>query len=140
MDMVTFLHEAHSGWRYIVLALLIIVIVKFLIGWLNKANWSALDQRLGMATPIAIDIQVLLGIVLLAVNPKSMLVGRSGGVVSVWEHLVTMILALGAAHAFWSRVKKSGSDADKFRNGAIGFIVAGLLVAIGVARITGYMG
>ena len=59
---------------------------------------------------------------------------------NVWEHMVTMLLALGAAHAFWSRVKKSNTDADKFRNGAIGFIVAGLLVAIGVARITGYMG
>ncbi|MEZ4661595.1 MAG: hypothetical protein R2911_28930 [Caldilineaceae bacterium] len=136
--MSTFLFQAHSGWRYIVLALLIIAIIKFLIGWLTKANWGALDQRLGMATPIAIDIQVLLGLVLWISAPAAWFHNR--GTVNVWEHLVTMILALGAAHAFWSRVKKSNSSADKFRNGAIGFIVAGLLVAIGVARITGYMG
>ena len=136
--MSTFLFEAHSGWRYIVLALLIIVIIKFLIGWLTNASWSRLDQGLGAATPIVIDIQVLLGIVLLGVNPKTTLFG--GASVSVWEHLVTMILALTAAHIGWARVKKSSADVDKFRNGAIGFIVAGLLAAVGVARITGYMG
>ncbi|MCB0095039.1 MAG: hypothetical protein KDE50_19385 [Caldilineaceae bacterium] len=136
--MQTILFQAHSGWRYIVLALLIIAIIKYVIGWLTKGNWSNLDQILGTATPISIDIQVLLGLVLWISAPAAWFHGR--GTVNVWEHMVTMLLALGAAHAFWSRVKKSNTDADKFRNGAIGFIVAGLLVAIGVARITGYMG
>ena len=132
------LFYTHSGWRYIVLALLIVVIVKFLIGLFTSATWSKLDQGLGAATPIVIDIQVLMGLVLWLMAPAAWFQGR--GSVTVWEHLVTMILALGVAHVGWSRVKKSGADSDKFRNGAVGFIVAGFLVAVGVARITGYMG
>lgn len=132
------LFEAHSGWRYIVLALLTVVIIKYLIGWLTGGRWSGLDRGLGTATPIVIDIQVLLGLVLWIMAPAAWFHGR--GTVTVWEHLVTMILALGVAHAGWSRVKKSSTDVDRFRNGAIGFLVAGLLVAVGVARITGYMG
>ena len=54
-----------------------------------------------------------------------------------WEHPITMILAVAVAHITWTRVKKSSTDAGKFRTGTVGYAVAGLLVALGVMRITG---
>ena len=60
-----FLLQFHSGWRYIVIVVLVVAIAKLLIGWLTNGKWSKLDQGLGAATPLIVDIQMLLGLVLL---------------------------------------------------------------------------
>lgn len=136
--MLNMLFYTHSGWRYIVLLVVTVAIIKMLIGWLGKQSWSRFDQILGAATPIVIDIQWLLGIVLWLMAPAAWFHGR--GSVTVWEHLTTMTLTLAVAHIGWSRAKKATDDQSKFKSAAIGFIAAGLLVAVGVARITGYVG
>jgi Na+-translocating ferredoxin:NAD+ oxidoreductase RnfA subunit len=131
------LFMAHSGWRYIVLVLVIVAILKLLIGWLGKQSWSKFDQRLGVLTPIVIDIQWLLGIVLWLMAPTAWFAGR--GTVGFAEHAGTMTLAIVAAHIGWARAKRAGSDTGKFKAATIGFLIAGLLVGLGVARITGWM-
>jgi hypothetical protein len=50
---------------------------------------------------------------------------------------VTMILAIVAAHMTWSRVKKSDASALKYRTGVVGYAVAGLLLTVGILRVTG---
>ncbi|MCB0189700.1 MAG: hypothetical protein KDE31_35760 [Caldilineaceae bacterium] len=69
MDLYTILKEAHSGWRYIVLLLLAVVIVKYVIGWLQKGQWTNLGRRLGLFTTIAVDIQMLLGLIIWGMLP-----------------------------------------------------------------------
>lgn len=130
--MTSMLFYTHSGWRYIVILVLIIAVAMMLIGWLGKRRWGAWDQRVGMITPIVIDIQWLLGLVLWITWPA-----RTAG--TVLEHMVTMTLALIVAHIGWSRAKRATDDTGKFRTAAITFIVAGLFVGLGVARITGWM-
>ena len=134
--MINFLYEAHSGWRYLVLAVVVIAVLKLLIGWLSRANWSRFDQGLGAATPIVMDVQLLLGLVLYLLAPAAWFVGKN---VSFGEHFGTMLVAIIVAHVAWSRVKKNTDSAAKFQIGAVGFAVAGLLVGVGVARITGWM-
>jgi hypothetical protein len=134
--MTNVLFQAHSGWRYIVILVAVLAIVKLLIGWLSNSKWSSLDQRLGSALPIVLDIQLLLGLVLYVMAPSAWFSGRNIG---AGEHLGTMVLAIIAAHVTWARVKKNESSAVKFQIGTIGFAIAGLLVAVGVARITGWM-
>jgi len=134
--MIPILFQAHSGWRYLVLLVAVVAVVKLLIGWVSNGKWSSLDQRLGMALPIILDIQLLLGLVLFLMAPSAWFSGRN---VSVGEHLGTMLLAIIAAHVAWARVKKNESSAAKFQIGTLGFAIAGLLVAVGVARITGWM-
>jgi hypothetical protein len=56
-----------------------------------------------------------------------------------WEHSVTMLLAVAVAHITWNRVKKTNSDAARFRTATIGYAVSGLLLAVGIMRITGAM-
>jgi len=137
MNLTTFLFHAHSGWRYIVILVLVLALVKLLIGLVGKQRWSRLDHGLGVATPLVITIQWLLGIVLWALAPAAWFLNR--GNVNFWEHSVTMTLAVAAAHVGWSRAKRASDDASKYRLAFIGFLVAGLLVGVGVARITGWM-
>ncbi|MCB0122007.1 MAG: hypothetical protein KDE31_04590 [Caldilineaceae bacterium] len=133
--MTQMLFYTHSGWRYIVLLVLIVAIVKLLIGLLGKQSWSKFDQILGVATPIVIDIQWLLGIVLWIMQQRWL----GNDPLASWEHPVTMTLALAAAHIGWTRAKRAESSQAKFQAAFIGFLIAGILVGLGVARITKVM-
>lgn len=135
--MYNFLLMAHSGWRYIVLLLLAVAIVKFLIGWLGKGNWSSLDRRIGLFTTISVDIQFVLGLALWGVAASLGLI--EGRVVRMMEHPVIMLIAIVIMHIGWSRARKATGDQAKFQTAAIAFVVTGLLVALGVARVTGVM-
>jgi hypothetical protein len=130
--MVTFLLGAHSGWRYIVILALLVVIARMLIGWLVKGKWGVWDQRLSLITTIAIDIQFLLGLLLWISEAR----WTGAAPLASWEHPVTMILAVAAAHITSTQVKKRVDDQAKFRTGAIGYLITGVIVALGVARIT----
>jgi Na+-translocating ferredoxin:NAD+ oxidoreductase RnfA subunit len=137
MNLTNFLFQAHSGWRHLVIAVLVLVLVKLLFGLVAKQRWSRLDHALGVTTPLVITVQWLLGIVLWSLAPTAWFLNR--GSVNFWEHSVTMTLAVAAAHMGWSRAKRTSDDAGKYRVAFIGFLIAGLLVAVGVARITGWM-
>src|SRR5690349_11658024 len=109
--MADFILKAHSGWRYMVILVVIVALIKFLIGWLTNSRWSRLDQGLGTATPIVMDIQLLLGLVLWIVQQRWM----GSNPLASWEHPVTMIIAIAVAHIGWSRTKKSTADQVKYR-------------------------
>lgn len=136
MEISGILFHTHSGLRYIVLLLLIVGIVKMLLGWFGGQSWSALDRRLAVWNPLVLTIQWLLGLGMWFLNIPGWFSGRNVGSI---EHLVTMTLGMAAAHAGWSRAKRQTEDGARFRSMAIGLIVAGLLVGVGVARITGVM-
>ena len=89
--MIYFLLQAHSGWRWIVLILLVVIAVKALIGWLGKYDWSTVDTRLLLFTRIALYIQVVLGVLLYIVLQQWTNMRFTG------EHVVIALLAVGAA-------------------------------------------
>lgn len=133
--MVTGIYHAHSGWRYIVLLLLAVVIVKSLIGMLSNGRWSGLDEWLNRLTPISIDIQFLLGLILWIMQQ------RWNGIdtLTSWEHPVTMLIGSALAHVTSTRVKKAPTDVAKFQTATVGYVIAGIVIALGVARITHVM-
>jgi hypothetical protein len=130
--MTQFLFQAHSGWRYIVILMLVITIIKMLIGMVSSGRWSGFDEWLNRFTPIVIDIQVLLGLILWILQQR----WNGADPLASWEHPVTMIIASVLTHATQRRVKSAPTDAAKFQAATIGYIIAGLVVALGVARIT----
>jgi hypothetical protein len=132
-----FLLMAHSGWRYIAFLVLAIAILKFVLGWVQSSQWSKLDRQIGLATVIGIDIQLVLGIALWAIAAGMGLV--AGRVERMMEHPVLMIIAIVIMHIGWARVRKTAGDTDKHRVAALTFIVTGLIVALGVARVTIWM-
>lgn len=123
---------AHSGWRYLVLLMLVLTLAKVLIGMFGKSSWGSLDELLNRFTPIVLDIQFLLGLVLWVLRQR-----WTDG--ASWEHPVTMIIAVALAHVTSSRVKKAPTDAAKFQAASVGYLITTLVVALGVARITGVM-
>jgi hypothetical protein len=134
MSMYEILREAHSGWRYLVILVGLIAVIRMLIGWFTSGAWSTLDRRLGTIFVSVLDIQVLLGLVLWIMLPGWSL-GPSAP--AAYEHPVTMILAVAVAHGSWSMARRREPDTAKFRIAAIGFIVSAILIALGVTRIAG---
>jgi len=133
MNTMLILREAHSGWRMLVILVVLLALIKFLVGWLGNQRWKKLDQIIGAATPIVIDIQWLLGTILWIMQQR----WTPGSTLISWEHPVTMTLALIVGHVTWSRAKRSTSDVAKFRIAFVGFLITVLLIAIGVSRILG---
>lgn len=119
--MIYFLQQAHSGWRYVVLALIVIVIIKALIGWLGKQRWSSLDANLMLWSRVAVYIQIVLGIVLY------LLLQRWSSMAFTGSHVIPALLAVGGVEFGAARAKKS-SGSRKFMFAFIGFVIALILI------------
>ncbi len=118
----------HGEMRWLVVLAAVVVIVKFLIGRLGKREYAAIDQKLLLVFTILLDINVLLGLIILFFGG-----GFSGPRL---EHATTMILAVIAAHmtAIWRR---STDSSLKFRNQLLMVVLAVILVIFGVIRLRG---
>ena len=97
----------HGELRWAVALMAIVVIVKFLFGWLGKREYTSLDRTLLMIYTILLDINMLLGLILLFFGG-----GFSGPRL---EHATTMILAVLSAHMA-ARWRPSADSPTKFRN------------------------
>jgi hypothetical protein len=129
--MVQVILQAHSGWRYLVLLMLVLTIVKALIGLVSRGRWGSLDEWLNRLTPIVLDIQFLLGIILWI-----LLQGWTGALgIGSWEHPVTMIIGIAIAHIVSRRVKAAPADAGKYQTALLGYLIAVVVIVIGVIRV-----
>ena len=115
------LFQAHSGLRYLVLVAAFAAAAVLL--WRGRGGHPYAGQsRATVAVFVAtLDIQVLLGIILVLVRP---FYGALMG------HLVMMFLAAGAAHALGSYARKQ-DDARRAHLVALGGVVLALLLIVG---------
>lgn len=118
----------HGEIRWLVALAALVVIVKFLMGWLGKREYTSLDRTLLTVLTISLDVNVLLGLILLIFGG-----GFSGPRL---EHATTMLLAAIAAHmtAIWRR---STDSPTKYRNQLLLVLLALALVFMGVIRLQG---
>ncbi len=130
--MVEFLIQAHSGWRWVALALIVITVVKALLGLLSRQRWSDLDARLLLFSRIGVYIQVVLGIILYVMLQKWADMRFTG------EHVIVALLAVGGLEFGAGRAKKAGQDTEKFRFTVIGFGIALLLVLAAIGAATAW--
>lgn len=128
--MTYFLLQAHSGWRWIVLLLVVISVVKMLMGWLGRQKWIDMDARLLRFSQIAIYIQVVLGVILY------ILIQGWSNVQLTGEHVVMALLAVGGLEFGAARAKKARGDANKFKFAFIGFVIAVVLVLVAIGGVT----
>lgn len=122
------LYKAHSGMRWLVAAAVVIALIKLAVTWLRGGAFTGADRKLTAIAVGAIDLQVLLGLILLFFMDGQFPRFRI-------EHAVTMVLAAAAAH-MTARWKKS-EDTVRARNSYVALLVAALLIVVGVMRLPG---
>jgi len=120
----------HSLVRWIVLLTLLFALFRIYRGRFGKREWDAADGRAVQVFAIAVDVQMLLGIVLLLVNGFADLG-------SFWmDHIIPMVVAVAFAHIASAQAKKDAPAEVRFRKTAFWLILVlvVILVAIPWAR------
>ena len=118
----------HGEIRWLVALVALIAIIKFAHGWLTRAEYKGIDRGLMAAFSGLLDLNLLLGLVLL--------ISLGTGVTARIEHAVTMVIALVIAHSS-SLWRRSNNPTTLFRNNLLAVIVALVVVFIGVVRLRG---
>jgi hypothetical protein len=129
----SFLLVTHSHLRWLILIAALAAILKFGWGWLRGGTFQRLDRILASSFSGLMDLQALLGLILLIWN------GMIGGFPMFRiEHTVTMIVAAVFAHlnGLW----KNADDRKRFRNSMFIILDTLVLIYIGVARLPGVRG
>ncbi|MFT6866538.1 MAG: hypothetical protein ACJA08_001369 [Cyclobacteriaceae bacterium] len=133
--------HAHSGFRWLVLLVLAIVLIKSLIGLFGGGEYSRFDKIMATSFVGFMDLQLLIGLILYFISPivkeaRSVGMGNmmADSTLRFWgmEHLLIMILAVAAAHIGSVITKKAEDNIVKFRFQSIFFGVALLLMLIGI--------
>lgn len=93
-----FLLLTHSALRYFVLIFLLIVIVRSLMGWMNKSAFTKSDDKLSLGLFALTHMQLLVGLILYFVSPIVIFDGGSmkNDVARYWlvEHASMMLVAI----------------------------------------------
>ncbi len=133
--MYTFIQKFHSGWAYVAILLLVIVVINALLGVLGKKTFTAKDRKIALFGLIATHIQLLAGLILYFVSPlgKAALGQMKDANLRLTslEHPLLNIIAIVLITMGWSMHKKAGED-QKFKKILV-FYGLGLLLIL--ARI-----
>ncbi|WP_443936989.1 cytochrome B [Pedobacter sp. MW01-1-1] len=126
------LKSAHSGWRYVVLVLLILAFVNALSGWLGKKPYTDGNRKLNLFTLISAHIQLLIGLVLYFSEGWYSLSSKGAPAVRYFkmEHISMMIIAIVLITIGNSKSKKVADAIAKHRNIAIFFGMALLIIIV----------
>ena len=118
----------HGLIRWLVALVAVVAIVRFALGWLQQMDDSNLDRGLMSAYTGLLDLNFLLGLVILVFGG-----GFTG---QRLEHAATMLIAIAIAHssAAW---RKSEDAQKKFRNNLAVVVVSLIFVFVGVVRLRG---
>jgi len=133
MDIYGILKSAHSGWRYLVIILLLVAFINALMGYLGKKPYTEGNRKLNVFTLISAHIQLVLGLVIYFMHDW-----YKGDIhVSVqryWkiEHLTMMLAAIILITVGNARSKRVDSALMKHRTIFVYFGLALVLITIAI--------
>ena len=125
------LRHAHSGLRWIFLALLLFAVINAFIKWRGNKAFTEGDRKLGLFTFIFSHIQLLLGLGLYFISPKVNFDNPMGSAVSRFftvEHILVMLIGIILISIGHSKAKKAIESSQKFKTTFIFFAIALLLI------------
>jgi hypothetical protein len=99
---VTFLLRFHGELRWLVALVAVIAIVKFTVGGMRRAEFKGIDRGLMMTFTGLLDLNLLLGSILLVGLGVGLLPYRI-------EHVATMLLAIIAAGDISARFRSNAA-------------------------------
>jgi uncharacterized membrane protein YphA (DoxX/SURF4 family) len=114
----------HSINRWIIVIIAVVALIRFTFGWLSKKEYRPMDRGLMSAFVGLLDLQVLLGIILL--------IGRGTAPFQL-EHAFTMFIAVILAH--FSIRWRNAEDPIKFRNNSLVIVADLVLIFIGITTL-----
>jgi hypothetical protein len=135
--MYNFILILHNWWRWVVVVVGVLAIVTSWIGWLRNHKFEKRDRQLGMFFGVALDIQLLLGLILYFISPVD-------GFVSLknlstddarffgFEHILYMIVAVVCVHVGSVLARRAATDQGKFRRAALWFTASMAIILIGI--------
>ncbi len=126
------LRSAHSGWRYLVLILLVVAIVQALVGWLGKKPYTEANRKINLFTLIFVHTQILIGLVLYFMSPLV----EAGERYWKMEHIGMMIFSAVLVTVGNARSKKGDDPAAKHRAVALYFGLALIIIVAAIIRMT----
>lgn len=117
----------HSLWRWVVLIVVVVAMVRGLIGWLRGGDWTSTDRTLALLAITSIDIQVVLGLIVYGVGQR-----WEAGAFIAYIHPLIMIIALVIAHVANTLAKRASAPAAKHRTLALGLFLTLFLVTAAI--------
>ena len=125
--------SAHSGWRYLVIILLLVAFVNALMGYLGKKPYTEGNRKLNVFALISAHIQLLMGLVLYFV--MSVFKYDSSNAIARYrkmEHISIMIIAIILITVGNAKSKKVDSALAKHKTIFIYFGFALVLITAAI--------
>jgi cytochrome b561 len=125
--------NSHSGFRWIVLIMLMTIVVNSLIKWIKKSDFKKGDEKLTTFSAMAVHIQLLLGIILYFISPKVIFSAETmkNDILRFFtvEHSGMMLLAIIIITIGSISVKKATNSPVKFKRAFL-YFGTGLLIIL----------
>jgi hypothetical protein len=121
--------KAHSGLRWVVLALIVIGIGRAAWGWLGSPAYTTFDRIWGALSSALVDLQILLGVVIFfLLDPEAR--------PSLW-HPALMLAAAVSVHMGAAVARRLAEDRRKHYVHLLAYLVGLLLVLLGIRIVRG---
>lgn len=116
--------EVHNVWRYAVLIAAIGALALAVSSFIGSREWDRLSDRFSLFFTIAVDIQVLIGVLVWIFGDK----GDRDSFLT-WIHPGLMLLAAGIAHAGRAMSERAEGSKEKGRRATL-FFAASLVLML----------
>jgi len=128
----------HSGFRFIVLVLIVLAILQSLIGWLGRKTYNKGNRKLYMFAMISAHTQFLIGLILYFISPFVQFGSNTmkEATTRYWtvEHIAMMLFAIVLITIGHSKSKKATLPEAKHRAIAIFYILAVLIIVVAIIQ------
>jgi uncharacterized membrane protein SirB2 len=138
MNAYSFFKYFHSGFRYIVVILVLLAIIRAFADWLGKKPYSEGNRKLNLFAMISAHTQFLLGIILYFLSPfvqfNSTTMKTPDTRYWTVEHLTMMLFAIVLITIGHSKSKKTILPEGKHRAIAIFYTLAFIIVVVAIIQ------
>ncbi|MBK5278766.1 MAG: cytochrome B [Bacteroidia bacterium] len=135
--MYSLLHLFHSTVRYFVLIFLLILIVRSLMGWMSKKEYTKMDDKVSLWLFILTHTQLMIGLILFFVSPLVIFSGASmkDSVARYWlvEHNSMMLIAIVLISIARISIKKIADSVAKHRRLFILNTIALVIILVAIS-------
>jgi uncharacterized membrane protein len=128
----------HSGFRFLVLLLILLAIVQSLVGWLGRKTYSKGNRKINLFAMIGAHTQFLLGLILYFLSPlvqfaKTTMKDPQARYWTV-EHITMMLFAIVLITIGHSKSKKATLPEAKHRAIAIFYLLAVIIIVVAIIQ------